>query len=477
EPEIPSAANEVESQLVSAKPEPQEELPPAATPELPSSNAAPALAPDEPEETVSGPQPPEEKQPAGEAVKAADARLPEAEKAAKPAEGDRAAKVEEGGATTEVETVPAKVDETAAEVEAVPAKLEEAPAKDEGTPAQLETTQARVAPVAVEAAPVAEVIEPKALPRIEAPKQETAKPSLPAEAARMTPPPGEAAKPLPPPAAKSEAPAKFSKFGAAESKPVPGVRKPEASPSSVSKSGPAAKDPAPAVLSKPVLPKATTPPVGPSMTTSAGPSKGMFGVSGLEEEPETGSKLLKWSAWIAALIVLVVAPLVWLYMPSHPESTSAPAPQPNASAAPSEPMASPKQPGEDPDPAVVVDDWAAAMNSRDAAAQAAFYADPVERYFLRHNLNRDQVKADKQAAIDRRKGDWAVKMESIKITRPDDKTARARLIKHYTVKEDGKTASEWFVPSVLLMTRANGRWQITSERDLGWATSLDELGY
>lgn len=463
EPEISSAANEVESRLVSARPEPQEELPAAATPGLTSSNAAPAVAPEKPEETVSGPQAPEEEQPAGEAVTAADARLPEAKKAAEPAEADRAAKVEEAAAAREVETAPAK--------------LEATPGKDEGTQAKLETTQTKVAPVAVEAAPVAEVIESKALPRIEAPKQEVAKPPVPAEAARMTPPSGEAAKPLPPSGAKIEAPAKFSKFAAAETRTAPGARKPEASPSSVSKSAPAAKAPAPAVLSKPVLPKATTPSGGPSMATSAGPSKGMFGVSGLEEEPETGSKLLKWSAWIAALIVLVIAPLVWLYMPSHPESASTPTPQPNASAAPSEPVASPKQPGEDPDPAVVVDDWAAAMNSRDAAAQAAFYADPVERYFLRHNLNRDQVKADKQAAIDRRKGDWAVKMESIKITRPDDKSARARLIKHYTVKEDGKTASEWFVPSVLLMTRANGRWQITSERDLGWATSLDELGY
>jgi ketosteroid isomerase-like protein len=207
----------------------------------------------------------------------------------------------------------------------------------------------------------------------------------------------------------------------------------------------------------------------------------MFRAIGIEDEPETGSKWLKWSAWVAAFIVLVVAPLVWLYMPSHPQSAapvSQPAPAAAAVPAPTPPPpALARQAGDDPDPAMVVSDWEAAMNSTDAAAQAAFYADPVERYFLRHNLSRDEVKADKQAAINRRRGDWSVKMENVKVTRPDDNTAKARLIKHYTVKEDGKTASEWFVPSLLQMTRANGRWQITSERDLGWATSLEELGY
>jgi hypothetical protein len=84
------------------------------------------------------------------------------------------------------------------------------------------------------------------------------------------------------------------------------------------------------------------------------------------------------------------------------------------------------------------------------------------------------VLADRQAAIDKRKGIWTVKMERVKITRPKN-AARVSLIKHYMVREDGAPVSEWFVPSVLLLVREDGRWQITSERDLGWAASMDEL--
>jgi ketosteroid isomerase-like protein len=305
-----------------------------------------------------------------------------------------------------------------------------------------------------------------------------------AKAADVAPvPTAESAKPLSATiAALSTKPEKFaeSSKAAEENKPAPSVNKPEAisrnalrSASSPQRDSSVVKPPKPAKPQTAAVAKASLQPVPPER------AKEMFGGSTLDDEPETNSKWLKWSAWVAAFIVLVVAPLVWLYMPSHPES-AAPVSQPVPAAVPvpaPQPPVLAKQPGDDPDPAMVVSDWEAAMNSSDAAAQAAFYADPVERYFLRHNLSRDEVKADKQSAINRRKGDWSVKMENVKVTRPDDNTAKARLIKHYTVKEDGKTASEWFVPSLLQMTRANGRWQITSERDLGWATSLDELGY
>jgi hypothetical protein len=50
-------------------------------------------------------------------------------------------------------------------------------------------------------------------------------------------------------------------------------------------------------------------------------------------------------------------------------------------------------------------------------------------------------------------------------------------VKHYVVRQNDKVVSQWFVPSQLQLKRADGRWQITSERDLGWGTSLEELGY
>jgi ketosteroid isomerase-like protein len=115
------------------------------------------------------------------------------------------------------------------------------------------------------------------------------------------------------------------------------------------------------------------------------------------------------------------------------------------------------------------------LRTRDAAAQAAFYADPVDRYFLRHNLSKDAVVADKQAAIDKRKGGWTVKMDRVKVQRKGDDVADVSLVKHYMEQQDGATTSEWFVPSRLQLKRADGKWRIVSERDLGWATSLDDL--
>jgi ketosteroid isomerase-like protein len=231
----------------------------------------------------------------------------------------------------------------------------------------------------------------------------------------------------------------------------------------------------------------------PKTSTPVGPSgwkpSGLLAEDGaFEQEQEKTSRHLRWSAWAAAVIVLVLAPAAWLYLPSHiPRGTStadgtaaagaAPAAAPETPAPTEVPQAVANIPGEDSDPAVVIQDWESATNATDASTQAAFYADPVERYFLRHNVSRDQVKADKQASIDKRKDGWSVKMEQVKVTRSGNRPARIRLIKHFKVRENGRLASEWFVPSVLEMTRTNGKWQITSERDLGWGTSLDDLEY
>jgi ketosteroid isomerase-like protein len=210
-----------------------------------------------------------------------------------------------------------------------------------------------------------------------------------------------------------------------------------------------------------------------------------------EEEPAGSSRLLRWSAWIAAIIVLVLAPAAWLYLPQHfgaeteqrapsaapqntQQATVPPAPAVLQPPVATEPVAS--QPGSEEDPEAVVKDWESAMRATDADKQAAFYADPVERYFLRHNVAKDQVVADKQAAIDRRQGEWSVTMERVAITQhKDSSTAVVRLVKHFSVRQDGKLTSQWFIPSQLQMKRADGRWQITSERDLGWVNSMDEL--
>lgn len=215
----------------------------------------------------------------------------------------------------------------------------------------------------------------------------------------------------------------------------------------------------------------------------------------LEEEEKKRSKRSQWIAWVAAVVVLVVAPLAWLYLPgqfrdepqqqqapvqqpvSAPQSTAvAPAPAEPASAQPAPAPLPPSLPGSEEDPAAMVKEWETAMQSSDAARQAAFYADPVDRYFLRHNVSKSDVQADKQSKIDKRQDGWTVTVERVKVQQQPD-AATVRLVKHYAVRQNDKVVSQWFVPSQLLLKRADGRWQITSERDLGWGTSLDELDY
>jgi ketosteroid isomerase-like protein len=223
-----------------------------------------------------------------------------------------------------------------------------------------------------------------------------------------------------------------------------------------------------------------------SKTTTSQSAVSPHRESNFEEEDAKRSRRLKWSAWIAAIVVLVVAPAAWLFLPSHlQEETTQPHPQAQqptlvatSQAAPVQPVPVPvaaKLPGTDEDPGTVINEWETSMRSGDAAAQAAFYADPVDRYFLRRNVGRNEVVTAKQASIDKRKGVWTVKMERVKVTRPNDRTARVSLIKHYMVQDGGASVSESFVPSVLQLVRADGRWQISSERDLGWAPTMDDL--
>jgi ketosteroid isomerase-like protein len=123
------------------------------------------------------------------------------------------------------------------------------------------------------------------------------------------------------------------------------------------------------------------------------------------------------------------------------------------------------------DPAELLRQWEMAMRSSDAAAQAAFYAVPVERYQKRYNVSKEAIQADKQAGIDKRKGLWTVKMERLTINRLNDTEVNVSLLKHYIERDDGKPVKEWFVPSQLRLKNEYGIWWITSERDLGRVAS------
>jgi ketosteroid isomerase-like protein len=110
--------------------------------------------------------------------------------------------------------------------------------------------------------------------------------------------------------------------------------------------------------------------------------------------------------------------------------------------------------------------WAAAMRTRDPAAQASFYADSVDRYLDRHNVSNAQILQDKKNAIHNRDGLWTVKLEDITLTQQTDTTAVVHLIKHYIPQTEPAQISEQLVHSRLELTRLNGQWKITSEQDL-----------
>ncbi|HTH53193.1 MAG TPA: hypothetical protein VL495_04520 [Edaphobacter sp.] len=201
---------------------------------------------------------------------------------------------------------------------------------------------------------------------------------------------------------------------------------------------------------------------------------------GVSESFEDEKKSKQWIAWVVA-VVLVLAPMAWLYLPSQfrGDSEQAPVqravqPEPAQAAVPAPPPA--PLPGSEADPAAMVKEWETALQSNDAAKQAAFYAGTVDRYFLRHDVSRGDIEADKQERIGKRQEGWTLAMERVQVKQKDD-AATVHLVKHYVVRQNDKVVSQWFVPSQLQLKRADGRWQITSERDLGWGTSLEELGY
>jgi ketosteroid isomerase-like protein len=109
--------------------------------------------------------------------------------------------------------------------------------------------------------------------------------------------------------------------------------------------------------------------------------------------------------------------------------------------------------------------WAASMQTRDANAQASFYADKLDRYLEQRNVGRDTVLRDREATNRMRKGLWTVKIEDVVIERQTDSEAEVRLMKHFIGEPEQSEILESFVPTRLSLKRINGQWKITSEQD------------
>jgi ketosteroid isomerase-like protein len=106
------------------------------------------------------------------------------------------------------------------------------------------------------------------------------------------------------------------------------------------------------------------------------------------------------------------------------------------------------------------------MNAADADAQAAYYSDPVEHYLSRGRVSLAEVKQDQELAIEDRVGGFSLKVEDVVVEAQSSTQAWVRLVKHYTLQQEGSAAMERRVRSTLHLRKINGAWRIVEERDL-----------
>jgi hypothetical protein len=144
--------------------------------------------------------------------------------------------------------------------------------------------------------------------------------------------------------------------------------------------------------------------------------------------------------------------------------------RPNSAAAPpdSSVLSAPKVVG---DPKAWLEGWAAAMGSRDPAAQVSFYADPVNQYINRRNVSHAALVQAKKADIGRRHGVWTFGVNDVVVESRTPTDATVGLVKHYKVETGPSQVSEISVRTRLRLKAVDGQWKITSEEELPGASA------
>ena len=184
--------------------------------------------------------------------------------------------------------------------------------------------------------------------------------------------------------------------------------------------------------------------------------------------------LLAYPASIAAKYVPAVAKYVpppMIQTPAGPGSLPAPLPtaplpiDPKASGVPLDKTSSLVSSPASPTPQPVANNgelkrwlqgWAASMQTKDANAQASFYADKLDRYLDQRNVGRAAVLRDREATNRMRKGLWTVKIEDVVIERRTDSEAEVRLRKHFIGEPEQSEILESFVPTRLTLKLISG---------------------
>jgi hypothetical protein len=159
-----------------------------------------------------------------------------------------------------------------------------------------------------------------------------------------------------------------------------------------------------------------------------------------------------------------------------PPDSPAAAPPNSAAAPPNSPAAAPDSsalsaPKAVADPKDWLEEWAAAMGSRDPAAQVSFYADPVNQYINRRNVSHAALVQAKKADIGRRHGVWTFSVNDVVVESRTPTDATVGLVKHYRVEAGPSQVSEISVRTRLRLKIVDGQWKIISEEELPGASA------
>ena len=113
-----------------------------------------------------------------------------------------------------------------------------------------------------------------------------------------------------------------------------------------------------------------------------------------------------------------------------------------------------------------VQDWAAALRSRDPSAQASYYADTVAHYLEDTAVSKDSVLRALTSNVKNRGEVWNMKLEHVFIESQNATSARVRIIKHITATNSANTAVDQIIKLRLKLVRDGETWKIMEEQVL-----------
>jgi hypothetical protein len=109
--------------------------------------------------------------------------------------------------------------------------------------------------------------------------------------------------------------------------------------------------------------------------------------------------------------------------------------------------------------------WSHAMVLNDPHAESAAYAPHMERYFLRTNVDRAFVEADKSAYLRRGNLTASFDLQDVRFENETPDAVDVRLIKDVAWAQSSSGATHKLIRSELHLVRTNGGWKIAGERD------------